>query len=586
MSFPTVAGKAVNGLPYREAQMCLGKTWANSYYQFYVAGTTTPTNVYQNGILSVPFPTTGKVTADSYGRFPPIWLDTSVTYKVVFFNSANVQQWALYSYVPSLATVGTSALSPYGFQIAPTGELVLYPPNSGGTGATLTLTAGDIGSASLQLAGTLAGNSALIVNGSATTGAQTATFQANNKPGTPPTTYAVTATAAPSGGAYTGGTLTAAFTGTTGSNYTVQLSTLQDIFGATFTNGSTAFTTPSTIISGTPTTALSVQTPVTPAGWLPITCDNVQYYTPIWHGNNFTPYVANPTAIGEAIAGTRVTFGGSGVTVVAGGAATPSSWFSPTTPGIGTGYYIKITRLGGTPGVNFSAAQGVWTNIGAGGLTVTYILSGTVNGSYQISTSNTGSPIVAAGSISLGVFAVTDTYTSGSGVEVVPNGAATMAVYAWGGGGSGDSVFPGSIPGDGGGGGAYCISTGISVTGGQTFTYAVGAGGVGVAGPSNGGNAGTSTVTGTGVAISAGGGFGGVLGTGGGAGGSASGGNLTNSPGQAGQNSAAGGHGGNNGAGANGGNPGGGSPGGGSQGYSSSQTPPNGGSGQVQFVYS
>ena len=64
----------------------------------------------------------------------------------------------------------------------------------------LTVDAGVIGSAALSLAGTLAGNSSLIVNNSATTGAQTATFQANNKPGTPPTNYGVVAT---SGGHYT-----------------------------------------------------------------------------------------------------------------------------------------------------------------------------------------------------------------------------------------------------------------------------------------------------------------------------------------------------------------------------------------------
>jgi hypothetical protein len=383
-----------------------------------------------------------------------------------------------------------------------------------------------------------------------------------------------------------GGTLTANFTGVTGSNYTVQLNTGQDIFGATFTNGSTAFTTPSTVISGTPTAALSVQTPVTPAGWLPITCDGVQYYTPIWHGNNFTPYTASPGALGETIGGISVTFGGNGVTSVTGGTAVPGSWFAPTTPSIGAGYYINITRTGGTPGVNFSAAQGAWTNMGAGGLTVTSTPSGIVYGTYQISSNSSGAPVVAAGVINLGIFSQTDTYVSGSGTETVPSGASYVTIYAWGGGGSGASKFAGTGAAEGGGGGAFCVSTGLAVTAGQTFTYAVGAGGAGVAGPASGNSGGASTVTGTSVSITAGGGQGGQLGVSGGTGGAATGGTTTNNAGQAGQTAATGGNGGNNGNGTGGGNPGGGAPGGGSQGYAGGLTSPNGGAGQITFNYS
>jgi hypothetical protein len=313
-------------MTYREAQVCLGPTWANSYYLFSVSGGNTLTNIYTNGTLTTPFANTGRATADAYGRFQPIYLDPSIIYRVRFFNSAGVQQWQSDPYYSQLSTVGTSSLSTHGFQIATTGEVTLDAPATGGTGITLTLSAGALGTAALQVTGTLAGNSAIIINSSATTGTQTATFTATNKPGT--------ATSSP-------------------------------------------------------------------AGWLPITCDGVQYYTPIWHGNNFTPYAPNPTAVGEIIVASSVTFGGNGLTSVVGGTATPGNWFSPTTAGIGAGYYIKITKTSGLSGVQFSAANGSYANITSGGLTITSNAQATITGTYTLSSSISGSPIVAAGTITL-----------------------------------------------------------------------------------------------------------------------------------------------------------------------------------------
>jgi hypothetical protein len=360
VSYP-VAGQAVEGSPYREARSCLGPTFANSYYLFFLSGTSTPANVYQNGALTSAFPLVGRVPSDAYGRFPAIYLDSSVIYRVQFFNNLGVQQWQQDPYTSQLSTVGTSALSAYGFQIAATGEVTLPAPNTGGSGVTLTLSSGALGTAALQVTGTLAGNSAIIVNNSATTGTRTATFTATNKPGT--------ATSSP-------------------------------------------------------------------AGWLPITCDGVQYYTPIWHGNNFTPYVPNPTANGEVINATSVTFTGSGLTTVTGGTATPGNWFSPTTVGIGAGYYINITKTGGLSGVNFSVAQGAWTNIGSGGLTISNNAQAGVIGTYQLSTSVSGSPIVAAGTIYLannnGV--QSPTYNGATPLVLAGNGTATLnggTVSSW-----------------------------------------------------------------------------------------------------------------------------------------------------------
>jgi hypothetical protein len=323
MSYPTLTGDAVEGILLREPQVDLGPNFANATYQFYLTDGVTPANVYQDGALTTPFPTTGLVQADNFGRFPPIYLDTSVTYAVQL--TATGYSNFTNPYVPPLATVGTSALSAYGINIATTGEITLPAPNSGGTGVTLTLNAGILGTAALKISSVIAGQPALIINSSATTGAQTATFTATNKPGT--------ATSSP-------------------------------------------------------------------AGWLPIQCDGTIYYAPIWHGNNFTPYVSNPGAIGETINAASVVFNGNGSTTATGGTALPGSWYLPNVTGIGTSYYIQITKTSGLSGLAFSTGSAV-TNITSGGLTVTSNADAQIVGTYIISTSATGSPVVASGTIQL-----------------------------------------------------------------------------------------------------------------------------------------------------------------------------------------
>lgn len=426
MSYPTVQGRAVEGLTYREAQVCLGPAFAQSYYLFSLSGTNTAANVYQNGTLSTPFPIQGHVTADNFGRFPPIYLDTSIIYRVRFFDKTNTQRWQQDPYVSQLSTVGTSSLSAYGFSIATTGEVTVPVPNSGGTGLTLTVKAGALGSAALRLNGTLPGNSNLIINSSATTGANTATFQANNLPGTPATSYSMSLSLAPSGGAYTGGTLNTPFTGATSNNYTVQLSTGQDIYGATLTNGSTALATPPTSITGTPTANIIISTPVPPAGWLPITCDGVQYYAPIWHGNSFSPYVANPSPLGEVINASSVLFGGNGLTTATNGTAAPGNWFSPSVAGVGSTYDIQITKTSGLSAVVFSIGS-TQTNITSGGLTVTSNAQSPITGTYNLLLHG-GSTVVASGTITLqnnnGV--QSPTYNGATPINLAGNGTATL----------------------------------------------------------------------------------------------------------------------------------------------------------------
>lgn len=319
----------------------------------------------------IPFSPTGRVTSNSFGRFPAIYLDPSIIYRVQFFNSSG--SWLVDPYVSQLSTVGTSSLSAFGLRIAPTGEVVMLAPNTGGSGLTLTLNASVLGTTPLRLNGTVPGTSALIINSAVTTGAQTATFVAANKPGT--------ATSAP-------------------------------------------------------------------AGWLPITCDGVQYYTPIWHGNPFTPYTPAPTG---AIIHIFTTPGSFTEAILVG----PSGTVQCETWGAGGGG--SITAIGGAGGLAYSlylasALGGVGKTlnytIGTGGLfsgiagTASSISAGTATG-FTTMTGNGGG---AAG----GPPGPGPTFDGAGGTASGGNSSNTT-------GGTGSATgLTGFIPGDGspyGGGG-------------------------------------------------------------------------------------------------------------------------------------
>jgi len=151
---------------------------------------------------------------------------------------------------------------------------------------------------------------------------------------------------------------------------------------------------------------------------------------------------------------------------------------------------------------------------------------------------------------------------SGASSWIVPAGVFCIQVECWGGGGNGGRANSAGQATGGGGGGAYSRLNYMAVTPGSSISYFIGAGGLGTAGASNGGDTWFSTSAnvmakgGTGVALNA---------TAGGAGGQASasigdlkynGGNGGTGSGPAGSCSASGGGGG--GAGSTGaGNPGG-----------------------------
>lgn len=107
----------------------IGLIQPGAYYQFYLTGTTTPTNVYADGGLVTPLsqvPGTGGTTAASDGRLVPIYLNPSITYRVQLYSAVNTLLEDTDPFVPqplpSQATIGQS----------------LYPQTSSETTAGVT----------------------------------------------------------------------------------------------------------------------------------------------------------------------------------------------------------------------------------------------------------------------------------------------------------------------------------------------------------------------------------------------------------------------------------------------------------------
>src|SRR5258708_15469713 len=85
------------GILFSDQQLKLlsttGQAPAGAYYLFYLTGTLTVANAYADGLLTtrlshVPGATQPICTADSAGRFNPIYLDPTVTYRAQLYNAA------------------------------------------------------------------------------------------------------------------------------------------------------------------------------------------------------------------------------------------------------------------------------------------------------------------------------------------------------------------------------------------------------------------------------------------------------------------------------------------------------------------
>lgn len=158
----------------------LAQLLPSSYYVFYLTGSTIPATIYQNGDLTVAYPS-NKVTADSAGTFAGIFLDPTRVYRVQLFDQYNRRLMDIDPYVSSLTTFGTSQLA---FNVV-TGNVSITPTAPGGSGAALTVIARQSGIALDTGAGGFSPGVAelQLLNTGITSGTTTATFTASNKPG-------------------------------------------------------------------------------------------------------------------------------------------------------------------------------------------------------------------------------------------------------------------------------------------------------------------------------------------------------------------------------------------------------------------
>jgi hypothetical protein len=162
-----------------------------AYYTFAVAGGNSPALVYKDAYLKVPFAaltfvngaaatgTTSTVYADAAGNFPPIYLDPNIAYRVTLYNQSGAQQWQVDPYNPPLPVTGNRSVN-----VNPnTGEVQINAPASGGSGVTLTVGRNSTSLAVYVQAPTNIGTPIAQFLNTLTTGTQTATFTATNKPG-------------------------------------------------------------------------------------------------------------------------------------------------------------------------------------------------------------------------------------------------------------------------------------------------------------------------------------------------------------------------------------------------------------------
>jgi hypothetical protein len=526
-----------NGVLMCEPQVDLGASFGSAYYQFLVNGSAG--GAFEDGALTLAY-ASGIVTADQYGRFPAIYLSPNpdYIYTVNLYNSTGTLLRSTGPYYPSLSTIGNSGN--IGLSVNPMGEYTMTEASSGGTGIELSLqTIGQ--SACLGLLGSQPGTPLLQINNSATTGAQTATFTATNKPGT--------ATSGPAGwlpiqcdgtlyymplwydnnfqryvfvgGFAQGQSISAASIGFNGN-------------GATILTGSGAMATPSQWYSplqaGIGTDYYLAITSFTPedAQFTGITIPGLvtgTFYeigTGIEFNSNSSQAITgtyalslSPTGSPVATTGTftleegvgyqtpdytgDVSLGLSGNGTTTLDSASVSNWYTPTTAGIGTSTYILINNISGTPGVTFNEAVGTWAEIGTG-VSIGLTGSGTVSGQLQVSTSASFAGLVNTGTITLtqGFTPVLHIYTTGTNLtETIPTGANNVVIENWGGGGGGGYYYPTSL-GGGGAAAGYCrTSMAVNTQNGKTFVYTTGGAG---SGSSTAGLPGTTGGTGTIVA--------------------------------------------------------------------------------------
>ena len=134
---PVIRAVNASGVPISGAKL-----------QFYVTGTTTPTNVYTSSTLGTPL--SNPVISDSGGLFAPIYLDPAVIYRCQLLDAASALIRDI-DPVNAIFTIGantvTNAMLQAGVAVANLGYTPVNKAGDTATNLALTVTAPAVGSA-------------------------------------------------------------------------------------------------------------------------------------------------------------------------------------------------------------------------------------------------------------------------------------------------------------------------------------------------------------------------------------------------------------------------------------------------------
>ena len=109
-----------------------GSVLAGGKLYFYATGSATPADTYTTAALTPGTENANPITLDSFGRHGSIFLDPSVTYRVILKTSAGVTIWTADPVVDPAANVAA--------------VIAVYPGNPNGNVSGVEGTAGGIGS--------------------------------------------------------------------------------------------------------------------------------------------------------------------------------------------------------------------------------------------------------------------------------------------------------------------------------------------------------------------------------------------------------------------------------------------------------
>lgn len=353
-----------------------GKTQPLLYAVFYRTGTTVLAPIYADAALFAPLPQTpvgragvstqAGIQADDKGRFPPIYLDPAILYRVQ-----------------------TVSVNPNTFAATVVSDTDPYIPRGVGSVVTSSfrlIAAGVTGAPSVVASYTLINNAIVVLTvpalGAGLVGASP-TFDLLGLP----------REIIPRSGAAAGNRINATdFTTSTPCFPVVRAgSNAIELWKYLIAGGDISWTLGNGVMR-----SLDRFTFVYPL-------DGISEILPTTSVNLFGPQ-------NQLINVQSVTFLLNGGTSLLGGigAAVPVSWFTPQTSNVGSLYYIKVTRTSG-PSPTFQGFYGgsavnveaafVQLYNGADQLQITASGSGTAVGTYQLSSSVTGTPVVAQGSI-------------------------------------------------------------------------------------------------------------------------------------------------------------------------------------------